>query len=242
MEGQSLQGGRGAAGANELDDMLSMIFSTTESAKFICREIYNFFIYYKIDAEIETNIITPLAQVFRDSGYDIKSVLSVLFKSEHFYNLAYSSACIIKSPIDFLLGLIREFEVAYCLILRTMHQIMPSGTCCLEGQRTCRAGNPGHSTRRRLVCLLPGSGFHELWINSVTYTGRNAYTDLMISTGDMMSMVNLVIDPIAFAKKLPGPQDPNLLIGAPWIFCTGYPYPMIRNLYKANHFAVRPDQ
>ena len=54
--------------------------------------------------------------------------------------------------------------------------------------------------------------YHEIWINSVTYTGRNAYTDLMISTGDMMSMIQLVIDPIAFAKKLPSPQDPNLLI------------------------------
>ncbi len=184
--GTIITGRSGTAGANELDDMLSMIFSTTESAKFICREIYNFFIYYKIDAEIETNIITPLAQIFRDSGYDIKSVLSVLFKSEHFYNLAYSSACIIKSPIDFLLGLIREFEVA-----------MPDPTdnasnyaiwdMLLKRSTDLQQEILGIPLVAGWYAYYQAPAYHELWINSVTYTGRNAYTDLMISTGDMMA-------------------------------------------------------
>jgi hypothetical protein len=34
----------------------------------------------------------------------------------------------------------------------------------------------------------------------------------MISTGAMMNMVPLVIDPIAFASSLANPGDPNLLI------------------------------
>ncbi len=59
---------------------------------------------------IEANIITPLAQVFRSSGYDITAVMSVLLKSDHFYNMAYSSACIIKSPLDFAIGLMREYR------------------------------------------------------------------------------------------------------------------------------------
>jgi hypothetical protein len=54
--------------------------------------------------------------------------------------------------------------------------------------------------------------FHELWINSVTYTERNAYTDTMITTGEMMGMVTLSIDPLAFAVKLPNPGDPVKLI------------------------------
>ena len=73
-----ITGRSGAAGAGELDDLLNMIFSTQEAAKFICRKLYGFFVYYKIDDTIETNIITPLAQVFRSSGYDITTVLSVL--------------------------------------------------------------------------------------------------------------------------------------------------------------------
>ena len=54
--------------------------------------------------------------------------------------------------------------------------------------------------------------YHELWINSVTYTGRNFYTDLLIGTGDMMSGFTLQIDAVAFAKTLSAPHDPNKLI------------------------------
>ncbi len=41
---------------------------------------------------------------------------------------------------------------------------------------------------------------------------RNAFTDQMITTGDMMNMVPLIIDPLAFAGSLANPADPNLLI------------------------------
>jgi hypothetical protein len=54
--------------------------------------------------------------------------------------------------------------------------------------------------------------YHELWINSVTYTARNFYTDLLMGTGDMKNGVTLQIDPIAFARTLPAPHDPNKLI------------------------------
>ena len=57
-----------------------------------------------------------------------------------------------------------------------------------------------------------GTAYHELWINSVTYTQRNAFTDEMITSGAMMNMVPLLIDPVAFAASLANPGDPNLLI------------------------------
>lgn len=209
--GTMITGRSGSAGANELDDLLTMIFATSESAKFICRKLYSFFIYYKIDDNIENTIITPLAQIFRDSGYDITTVLSVLFKSEHFYNLPYSSACIIKSPVDFLLGLFREFEVklpdpADIPSNYTVWEMIRQRSAILQQEIL------GIPEVAGWYAYYEGPVYHELWINSVTYTERNAYTDLMISTGDMMSMVTTVIDPLAFAKKLPNPQDPIMLI------------------------------
>jgi hypothetical protein len=56
------------------------------------------------------------------------------------------------------------------------------------------------------------TAYHELWINSVTYSLRNAYTDQLITTGLMMNMISLQIDPLAFASSLSSPADPNLLI------------------------------
>jgi uncharacterized protein (DUF1800 family) len=206
-----ITGRSGPNGANELDDLLNMLFSTTESAKFICRKLYSFFVYYKISDEVEVNVIGPLAQIFRDSGYDIKTVLSVLFKSEHFYDLVYSGACIIKSPLDFLLGQYREYGVVF-----------PSTSDIPASYTAWKMILQKSASLQQVVLGIPEVAgwyayyeppvYHELWINSVTYSERNAYTDLLISTGDMMDMVTLVIDPLAFAKKLPSPQDPVKLI------------------------------
>jgi len=102
----------GPGGAGELDDLLTMIFNTQESARFICRKLYGFFVYYKIDNTVETNVIAPLADIFRQSGYSITAVLSTLLKSQHFFDIVNSGACIIKSPLDFLIGLCREYKVA----------------------------------------------------------------------------------------------------------------------------------
>ena len=206
-----ITGRSGAAGATELDDLLNMIFSNPESAKFICRKIYSFFVYYKMDDTVETNIITPLAQVFRNSGYDITTVMSVLLKSDHFYNMAYSSACLIKSPLDFVLGLMREYQVkmpdpsdygssysAWELILQTTSQLQ---------QEILRVPEVAG-----WYAYYQATAFHELWINSVTYSMRNAFTDQMITSGAMMNMVPLLIDPLAFASSLANPGDPNLLL------------------------------
>jgi uncharacterized protein (DUF1800 family) len=206
-----ITGRSGAAGATELDDLLNMIFNNPESAKFICRKIYSFFVYYKIDATIEANIITPLAQVFRSSGYNITTVMSVLLKSDHFYNMAYSSACIIKSPLDFTIGLMREFGV-----------VMPDPSDYGSSYSAWEIILQTTATLQQEILRIPevagwyayyeGTAYHELWINSVTYTLRNAFTDEMITSGAMMNMVPLIIDPLAFAASLTMPEDPNSLI------------------------------
>ncbi|MBS1946735.1 MAG: DUF1800 domain-containing protein [Bacteroidetes bacterium] len=207
-----ITGRSGPGGANEVDDLMNMIFNTDESAKFICRKVYNFFVYYKITDDVEANIIAPLAQIFRNSGYDVKAMLSALFKSQHFFDLVNSGACVIKSPLDFLVGLCREYAVP-----------LPAADDTASNYAVWQMLTQQSATLQQLILGIPlvagwapyyeAPAFHELWINSVTYTERNAFTDLIISTGDMMNMVSLAIDPLAFAQKLPDPSDPDKLIG-----------------------------
>ena len=65
-----------------------MIFSKkVEVSEFIVRKFYRWFCYYAIDPATETNVIKPLAQIFRDNNWEIKPVLSALFKSEHFFDV-----------------------------------------------------------------------------------------------------------------------------------------------------------
>lgn len=106
------------AAGKELDDFIDMIFQQPETAKNICRKIYRFFMYYQITEEIEQDIISPLAEIFRANDYDIKPVLEALFLSEHFYDHDNAlqeddnHGAIIKSPLELLVGTLRFFKVA----------------------------------------------------------------------------------------------------------------------------------
>jgi uncharacterized protein (DUF1800 family) len=103
---------------DELDDVIDMIFNSPHTAKNICRRIYREFVYYDITAEIETDIIAPLASILEQNNFEITSVLEVLFASEHFYDLDSAPTndnnigAIIKSPIDLIVGTLRLFELA----------------------------------------------------------------------------------------------------------------------------------
>ena len=78
-----------ANGAVELDAFINLIFTKTQVvSEYICRRLYRYFIYYDIDANIEANVITPLAQIFVANNWNILPVLDKLFKSEHFFDMA----------------------------------------------------------------------------------------------------------------------------------------------------------
>ncbi len=89
---------------DEIDQMVEMIFSKREAAKFICRKLYRFFSYYKISEAIDLDIIEGMADTF-EINYSIQEVLEQLFSSAHFYeglagNTDDKFGSIIKSPLD----------------------------------------------------------------------------------------------------------------------------------------------
>ncbi|MEA2041257.1 MAG: DUF1800 domain-containing protein [Bacteroidota bacterium] len=101
----------------ELDDLMTMIFSQEETAKFLCRKIYRQFVYYDITEEIETDIITPLAETFRTNDFNIEPVLRQLLRSEHFFDADNSVTtddhvgAIIKSPVELITGILKFFDI-----------------------------------------------------------------------------------------------------------------------------------
>jgi uncharacterized protein (DUF1800 family) len=103
----------------ELDDLVNMIFNQEATAKFLVRKLYRHFVYYKIDETIENDIITPLAQTFKNNNYSIPAVLRQLLGSEHFYNTDNSVTtdntlgAIIKSPLEVTLGMNMLFDVEF---------------------------------------------------------------------------------------------------------------------------------
>ena len=206
-----ITGRSGSNGALETDDLLTMIFAKNEVAEFIVRKLYKWFIYYKIDAAAETNVIQPLAAIFRSSNYDLKPVLSALLKSEHFFDVLNQS-CQIKSPVDQITGCLREFGVVFpdAVTLYADAYGMWNYIYNWAVSMNQSIGDPPNVSGWAAYYQTPS--FYELWINSDTLPKRNRFTDTMINSGYTRNGKKIVIDAVTFTKTLPNPGDPNLLI------------------------------
>jgi uncharacterized protein (DUF1800 family) len=206
-----ITGYTGAAGATELDELLTMIFTQPEVANHICRKIYRNFVYYKIDAETEQKIIAPLAQIFSANNFNIVPVLSALFKSKHFFDMAYAGACIIKQPLDFVIGLLHEFNVTLPNTNNAEATYAAWGTIQAEA-RDMQQELGAIPEVAGWYATYQAPAYHELWINTATYTRRTIFTDRMIADGITQNGNTLVIDAVAFASQLAIPANPDALI------------------------------
>jgi len=207
-----ITGKTGANGALETDELLNMIFQNTDVARFICRKLYRYFVYYYVDASVEANIITPLANIFIANNYEIKPVLKALFQSEHFYDKLYIG-CQIKSPIDHVVGFLRQYEIsfpdaikdyvdAYSLYNNMVSQLNTMGQSPADPPNV--AGWPA---------FYQAPDYNELWINADTLPKRNKFTDLMIESGYTKNGKKIIINTVQFAKTISAkPSDPNILI------------------------------
>ncbi|AFK05172.1 protein of unknown function DUF1800 [Emticicia oligotrophica DSM 17448] len=205
--GQSSVGGM----LTELEDLINMIFSVDEVSKYICRKIYIFFIHYEITDEIENNIIEPLSKIFKENNFEIKPVLTTIFKCQHFYDPNIFGS-MIKSPLDFIIGTIREFGVNFPspkTFLQEYYSLF--GELVRQGQNLQQdIGDPPNVAGWPAYYQVPM--FYEIWINSDTYPKRNQFTEMLINIGILKGTQKIQIDVVGFAKKLPVPNDPNQLI------------------------------
>lgn len=198
------------AGDIELDELLTMIFNVQEVAKYVCRRIYRWFVYYDIDASVETNIITPLANIFRTNNYEIKPVLQALLQSEHFFDVL-SRGCQIKSPVDLVVGMCREFPMAFPpasdYITNYAHwNYMVTWVSNMQQN----IGDPPDVSGWKAYYQEPQ--FYQIWINSDTLPKRNQFTDTMIVTGYSFGGKRIQVDGLALVQQLNTPADPNALI------------------------------
>ncbi|MCW3087308.1 MAG: hypothetical protein JWQ78_694 [Sediminibacterium sp.] len=198
------------AGDEELDALLDMIFGTPETALYICRRLYRWFIYYDIDSTVEANIIAPLANLLRSNNYEIQPVLDTLLKSEHFF-VVLAKGCQIKSPVDLVVSLCREFNLAFqpATDYNTnygMYNYLVSWVANMQQN----IGDPPDVSGWKAYYQEPQ--FYEIWINSDTLPKRNQFTDTLIVNGYTFNGKKLQIDGPEFAKTLSNPGDPNQLI------------------------------
>ena len=97
-------------GAEEFYELIDTIFENEELPLYICRRLYQFFLYPDIDDNAEKNIIIPMATIFSESEFSLVEPLKLLFKSEHFFD-SNNFNSLIKSPIEFVYGGLKSLDL-----------------------------------------------------------------------------------------------------------------------------------
>ena len=209
-----IKGASDQAGAErQIDDMLTMLFSQVATSKYICRKLFRFFVDYKIDDAIEQNIITPLAQTLITNNFEIKPVLSQLFMSSMFYDATYSG-CIIKSPLDFVVGTFRTLDVKLphpeYLTSQYYGWIAVRLSAKNLGMELLEPPNVAGWAE-----YYESPGYHELWLNSGTLDGRVKFLDDVVTNKYQIAVQTIYtssLDPTALASQMSDPTNPTTLV------------------------------
>ncbi len=95
-------------GAFKGEDIIKILLEEKQTAIYLTEKIYRFFVHDTINQEH----IKELATIFYDSNYNIEILLKSIFSSTWFYDKK-NIGTKIKSPVDLITGLNRQFYITY---------------------------------------------------------------------------------------------------------------------------------
>lgn len=89
-------------------DIIDMILEKKETAQFIVRKIYRYF----VNEEINEKHVQQLSNIFYVSDYDIAKLMRTIFLSDWFYE-AKNRGSKIKSPVDLVAGMMKNLDIEF---------------------------------------------------------------------------------------------------------------------------------
>lgn len=201
-------------GQDEYKVLIDMIFRQKQTAIYIVRKLYRWFLYYEIDDAVESTIIEPLAQQLIDEGYELSGVLRRFLESDHFLN-AENHGGLIKHPLDFVLGTAKltafpmpptsDYNTTYSIWYDLVQDGRDMQMEFLSPPDV--AGWPAYYQKPL---------YHKIWINSVTLPNRINFLKNWVSNGFRDGDVRIEVDLLALLETVEDPFDPNVLI-ADWV-------------------------
>jgi len=96
----------GRTGTFDGVDALKIIFEQPVTAEFLAGKIYRFLVRDDLSPELRKK----LGAVLRDSGYEVKPLLTVIFSSKDFYSQA-SYGAHIKGPVEHMVAMMKHLGV-----------------------------------------------------------------------------------------------------------------------------------
>ena len=207
-----ISGKKGQAGEDEVKELIDMIFGTKEVARNLSRCLYRWFVSPFIDENVERNMIEPMADILIANDFEMASVLRALLCSEHFFDSAFSGQQI-KNPVDYLVGLGRQFNVSsFAADLKKQYQLWELLSDKLQQLSMC-PGWPPNVAGWPAYYLFPS--YDKLWINSDTLVsiGFIAYSFFRPdgkNAGDNDAAITP--DVLGFTARLSNPANVDQLI------------------------------
>lgn len=170
----------GRSGELDGDDVLDILLAQQATADFIVAKLWREFVSPAPDAAE----VRRIGAVFRGSGYDIRAALRALFLSDAFW-APQNRGALIKSPVDLVVGTLRQFDVA-------TGEMLPFALLTRQlGQDLFAPPN---------VRGWPGG---EAWIDASTLLARKQFLDRLFRAREMSAAT-----PVRVAA-LPAAQPPG---------------------------------
>ncbi|MGZ3764142.1 MAG: DUF1800 domain-containing protein [Mucilaginibacter sp.] len=90
------------------EDIINRLMEQKQTPYFICNKLYK----YLVNEKPDTAHVNAMAEVFFQSNYEIKPLLEYVFTAQWFYD-EKNVGNMIKSPVEFIVGLNRQFYITY---------------------------------------------------------------------------------------------------------------------------------
>jgi uncharacterized protein (DUF1800 family) len=155
----------GRTGSFDGGAVLDILLAQPQTAEFVAGKLWREFVSPVADP-VE---VRRIARAFRESGYDIRTALNALLVSDAFY-APQNRAALIKSPIELVVGTLRQFD------FKTGEVLPFVVTANQLGQRLFAPPN---------VKGWPGG---EAWINSTTFLARKAFLERLFRVEELRAM------------------------------------------------------
>ncbi len=97
----------GQTGNYGLDDVIDIVFQQPAAARFLPQEMVR---YYLTEEGLDDEVIQPLADSWKESGYSIPHLVQTFFTSRIFYDSAFQGN-MIKTPTQYYIGLLQDLEL-----------------------------------------------------------------------------------------------------------------------------------
>ncbi len=200
------------ANENEYKHLIDIIFEKREVATHLCRKLYRYFVYYKVNPAIENDVVEALADTLIASNFVVEPVLKQLLSSSHFFS-DEASGCLIRSPYEFIFNVLKNLKPNIPNDYASRYPIFSSIW------RNARAMEQAYHEIPSVAgwsAYYQEPSYHQIWINSVTLPLRVAMMESLVAKTFAVrgggSAMRIGFDLVAYISEFDNPADVDKLL------------------------------